>query len=852
MSTDNRDDDKTKSFTPGNGRKDEKASDGDTKSISDRTADIGGPRDDRISDRFGSLRSGTSVHYYQIIGHIGSGGMGEVYLANDTRLDRKVALKFLAPKLSSDREFRARFTNEAKVVAQLNHPNIVTIHQVADFDGRPFLAMEYVIGRPLADVVCNGGLTLEETVDTALQICVGMNQAHQAGIVHRDLKPANIILSDTGVVKILDFGLAKRLDTGTVDEHGRIEGTISYMSPEQVSGSDLSVSTDIFSFGVVLYESLTKSRPFEGDSAAAVMYAILHEDPIPPCEVNPDLPVWADVLSLRLLSKSPEDRFGSMKEVAGFLESAKQGVETTVGDALFKRRRRTVTVIDLNNLSGDSSWDYFCEGFTGDLIREISRRTDIIVSAEPLISQRYDIKSVFRRYRSDYAVTGTLMKWQGRIKLSLSCYGDKGDSLFFGEDYEGKSEELFTLLSMAAKEVSVALASESGASSVSVEEAAVTDISAYDYYLKGLGYYQTNRPEDLDFAAGMFTKALELDSEFALAHAGLSDVHTFQYMAYYDRSPERITTAKQEALRALEINPKLPEAHRSLGRYYMNIGDFACAERSFLKAVEISPKYAVGYRTLAWLSEARGSRKDALRWASKALELAPTDLETLLLISMLHMDEKEFTLAIATLTRALEIGPDYGRAYYILGVVYFKLGVTDLALENLQLATKYKGDPNCHIDVGYIHLINGDYDLAEASFRRSIEEDCLTFIATYNLGLVQKMRGNPDDAMEYFRRAVDITREYEIQDPDNCTVLGYKAITLASVGRTAEAECILKKLAGQSGKDGEILYYIARCYAIMGDQSMMEEFKKKAVAAHAGPTEKEFAVDPHFSTLLPD
>jgi len=223
---------------------------------------------------------------------------------------------------------------------------------------------------------------------------------------------------------------------------------------------------------------------------------------------------------------------------------------------------------------------------------------------------------------------------------------------------------------------------------------------------------------------------------------------------------------------------------------------------------------------------------------------------------MIHMDERKFTLAIATLTRALEIGPDYGRAYYILGVIYFKLGVPDLALENLQLAAKYKGDPNCHIDVGYIHLISGDFDLAEASFKRSIEEDCLTFVATYNLGLLEKMRGNPDGAMEYFRQAVDITREYENQDPDNCTVLGYKAITLASVGNTVEAERILKKLAVQSGNDGEILYYIARCYAIMGDQSMTEEFKKKAVAAKAGPTEKELAVDPHFTDtdgdIVPD
>jgi len=840
VAQDNGDHDRTRSFAAGaNGAKDAQG-DGETRTSADR-------RDFSKSRILETLKSGTSVSHYRIIERIGAGGMGEVYAANDTHLKRKVALKFLAPQFALDEEFKDRFKREAQAAAQLNHQNVVTIYEVGEYDGGPFLAMEYVAGQSLSAVIRGSEVPLDTIVDIAVQICEGVKEAHKAGIVHRDLKPENIKMTEDGRIKILDFGLAKKLGADSVDEKGRIEGTLYYMSPEQVSGGELSVSTDIFSYGVVLYELLTGQRPFSGRSSANVIYSILHEDPVPPCDLNPDLPGWANVILLKLLSKSPEDRFRDMGAVIEFLESTGRDDRDFTEVGSYKTRRKTVTVIDLRNLSGDPSWDYFCEGFTEDLIREISRRSDLIVSAEPSSSQKCDIRAVFRRCRSDYAVTGTLMKWLDDIKLSLNCYGDGGDDLFFGEEYEGKSESLFQLLSEAARGASSALATKSGSSSISVDEAVATDISAYDYYLRGRSYYQTNKPEDLDFAARMYSKALNLDPKFGLAHTGLSDVHAFQYMAYYDRCAARIEQAKQEAEKALQIDPRLPEAHRSLGRYYMNIGDLDNAEKSFLKAVEISPKYAIGYRTLAWLNEAKGDLDGTMRWAKIALELAPTDLETLLLISLVYIDQKKYTLAIATLTRAIELGPDYGRAYYYLGTAYLKLGALDVALENMLLAAKYKGDPNSHIDAGYIYMINGDYESAEAAFKNSVDEECLTFIAIYYLGLLERLRGNREKAAEHFRRAIEVSRECEQHDPDNSTVLSYKAMALASVGDVERAKTLLNRLEVQSAHEGNILLNIARCYALMGDRARADKLKPEAVVEHAGPTEKELQVDPHFT-----
>jgi serine/threonine protein kinase/Flp pilus assembly protein TadD len=790
---------------------------------------------------------GAKISHYSIVERIGAGGMGEVFLAEDTLLQRMVALKFLAPSYLSDTAFRDRFIREARAAAKLNHPNVVTIYEVGDDKGVPFLAMEYVSGKSIGELIKSRDTSLDSITDCALQIAAGVAEAHSAGIVHRDLKPENIKMTDSGRVKILDFGLAKILTADSVDEQGRIEGTLMYMSPEQVSGRELSFSTDIFSFGVVMYELVSGTRPFKGDSATAIMYSILHEDPEPPSEYNRDLPRWVDYFTLKLLAKNPADRFSDMRAASDFLKSAGKQEALAIETSPVKVRRKTVTVIDLKNLSGDPAWEYFCVGFTEDLIREVSRRTDLIVSAEPAGSQSRNIREVFKRCRSDFAITGTLMKWLDKFRLSLSVYSEGGDKVLFGEKYEGASETLFDILTSAARDVSVAFVERGGASQIDIGGAITADVTAYDYYLKGRAYYQTNRPEDLEFAAKMFSKTLELDTGFALALTGLSDVHAFQYMAYYDRTPEKIELARVEATRALAMNPRLPEAHRSLGRYYMFTGDFKKAENCFLTAIEIFPKYAVGYRTVAWLKEMIGDHESALEWAKKSLELAPTDLETLLLLSLIYMDEKKYTLALSTLLRATELGPDYGRAYYSLGTVYLKLGVLELALENFLLAIKYKGEPNSYIDAGYIYIANGDYESAKKQFLQSRQEGCLSFIAVYHMGLAERLSGNRGVAAEYFREALRMSEECSQKDPGNNLVASYKALCLAMLGKFPEAEVLIPRIAASAEHEGEVLLNLARCYAALGKQDMAEAFKKRSLTEHAGPSEKELAIDPHFS-----
>ena len=516
---------------------------------------------------------------------------------------------------------------------------------------------------------------------------------------------------------------------------------------------------------------------------------------------------------------------------------------------MYESRCKTVTVTKLKNLSDDRSWDYFCDGFTEDVLRELARRTDLTVSHEPASPGHTGVREVFERCRSDYVVTGSMMKMKELLRLDLSIYSHSGDNLVFGKHYQGHSQQLFELLSRAAEEASVALAEESGSQAIGVDDFEVVDVSAYDFYLKGRSYYPSNKPEELNYAADMFRKALELDPTLAVARAGLSDVYATQYMAYYDHSPERIKAAGDEAEAALEINSSSPDAHRARGRYYMFTGLFDKAEQAFLASIRIEPKYALGYRTLAWLKAAQGNLEQALKWARTSHRMAPTDLETLLLLSLIYIYQFKYTLAMSTLQRAIELGPDYGRAYFNLGTVYMKLGVLDLALDNFLKAIEFKGDPNAYIEAAYVHMLFGQYSEAESKFRQSIESNLLVFVAQYYLGVLGHIQGDADEAERRFDLAIEASERLEAEDPDNADVLSFKSLALAARGRYDEAAAIVHRLLKSHIEHGIVLHNVARYYTWLGQWDRVAEYLKMSEGTVGGYTKVEIDHDPHFRDM---
>ncbi|RME20896.1 MAG: serine/threonine protein kinase, partial [Candidatus Zixiibacteriota bacterium] len=325
---------------------------------------------------------------YKLRQEIGQGGTGVVYLADDTESDTPVALKVLAPGLTASAEYREQLATEARLCASIDSPYVVRILDAGDIDGSAYVAMEYVAGEDLRTGVTDWDF--QRKIELITQIGRGLHTAHQKGLVHRDLKPENIKLTEEDIPKILDFGLAREVDTEKVDEYGNLEGTLYYLSPEQLSGQPIAPASDIFSFGVICYELFTGCRPFEGEYSASVIYSILHEDPPQPSTINPDLPPWVDAFVMKLLAKQPSDRFQSVREAVTFLQANKDTVAKP-GEKWVKERQ-TATVVDLKNLSGDPNWEYFCEGFTEDVIRELSRRTNLVVTGQPATSYQRNIK----------------------------------------------------------------------------------------------------------------------------------------------------------------------------------------------------------------------------------------------------------------------------------------------------------------------------------------------------------------------------------------------------------------------------------------------------------------------------
>lgn len=797
---------------------------------------------------------GTTFGKFEILEVLGSGSMGVVYRAVDTGLDRVVALKLIQEDLAASDNYRSLLTSEAKAAARIDCPNVVRIWDHGQVEGRLYISLEYVDGPDLREAA--GTMSFRQKIDASRQLVAGINSAHKLGLLHRDLKPENVKITKDAVLKIMDFGLARQMalhDTELAlqvqiessNTGGGFVGTICYASPEQLCGEALTLRSDLFSVGVILYELFTGTRPFEGAYPAAIVYSILNEAPASPRDISGEIPVWLDQLILQAMAKRPIDRFADAGEMLHILEAEHEGIHLQDLGGLI-RPRQTITVIDLRNLSDDPSWDYFSEGFTEEVIREIGRRTNLIISAQPSGVYTRNLQELVDKCRSDFIITGSLLKGEQKIRMSLNVYRSRGLQLLSGESYESSIEELFHMLQNAAVDVATKLALDTGSMTVDPGDPLQMDVGAYEYYLKGRTYYQTGKPEDLEFAEMMYRHALEIDPNLSLAHAGLADLYANQYMFYYDRSPGKIARAREEALSALDVNPRLAEGYRSLGRCSQVLGDYVDAEQNLRKAIDCNPKFAFAYRAMAWLKEVQGDHDESMRWARKALELAPLDLETLLLIGILYMDMRKYTAALSTLQRAVELGPDYGRAHYELATVFLKIGAVDEALVNFEHACRFKGDPNAYIEAGYIYLVRGDIEKAKEKFNASLREGCFPFVAAYFLGLLERLTGNEMDARLWLEKSILLGGDCDPSAATNYHVLGYRALAYAALGRTTEAEEVITELRDRKEIDGESLHCMARAFSLMNRRDKAEEYCRQALQAHAGPTESELKIDPHF------
>ena len=677
---------------------------------------------DNGTQRIFKYMIGETILHYKIIEKLGEGGMGVVYLSEDMKLKRQVAIKFLPHQISANEEEKKRFEIEAQAAAALNHPNIATIHNIEETDKEMFIVMEYIKGKELKDLVETGHalfLQRDEIIKIAIQIAEGLEAAHKEGITHRDIKSSNIMIAESGIVKIMDFGLAKVSGRTKLTKMGSTMGTIDYMSPEQARGEEVDNRTDIWSFGVVLYEMLTGKMPFRGDYDQATIYSILNEEPKPAADIDAGL---QHIIS-KSLNKNPDERYQSAGEIAEELRTISTGekLKYTSTKKQSKLRRiaagvvvviiaialylfmpssksvkesetiKTIAILPFTNLSPDPNQGYFADGLSEELIDFLSKNPQLRVTAKTssfsFKGTKTDIKTIAAKLNVNNILEGSVQKAGNNLRISADLVDVETDATLWSNTYNGTMNNIFALQDSISGNVAEALkVSLLGKEAAKLKQK--TDPEAYNDYLLGNHFFDLRGKENWEKAEDYYEKALSIDSSYAPAWVGLSRVHSQQAHQGYVPVDEGNPKARKEAEKALELNPNLADAYAQIGRIKnLYDWDWTGADEAFKKGLELEPKNVDVINGAALLAATLGRFDDAIKLERRIIDIDPVHLSGYLDLGLYTWYSGLPDESIAVLRKCLELNPQYPEAHLFIGNDYIEKGKPDSALLEIQKET---------------------------------------------------------------------------------------------------------------------------------------------------------------------
>ena len=765
------------------------------------------------------------INYYHVLEKLGTGGMGEVFLAEDTRLGRKVALKVLPAAFSQDEERLARFQQEARAASALNHPNILTVYEIGVGESGHYIATEFIEGETLRKRLSSGKLELNLVLDIAIQVANGLVAAHEAGIMHRDIKPENIMLRRDGYAKILDFGLAKPTPgmSGSATESatcaslettpGVVMGTVKYMSPEQARGLPLDARSDLFSLGVVLYEMVTGRVPFEGPTSTDTIATILHRDPPPLARFSPDTPLELDRILMKTLAKDRAERYQTARDFLIDLKSLKQrleieaeiqrtgGVMTGVGGVSLLsgshavaarpteepsakqgitvstgRRRKSRAAIDslavlpLENAGADPSTEYLSDGLTESIINHLSRLPKLRVMARSTVfrykGKTEDPLKIGAELGVRAVLTGRVLQMGNNLVIKSELVDVSDGSQLWGENYKRKLADIFDVEEEISKEISDKLRLKlSGDEKKKLTKRFTQNPEAYQLYLKGRFHWNKRSAGELRKGIEYFEQAIGFDPSYALAYAGLADSYallSWFYLAAFAPS-DVMPKARAAASRALELDDSLAEAHASMAMVDLLYDwDFPEAEREYKRALQLNPGYATVHQWYGVLLSVMGKIDDAIIESKRALELDPLSLIINASLGWIFYFARRFDDAAAQFNKTIELAPSFYPARLILGYVYVCRGQYTEAIGELQRAQSLSETPAVLSGIGHAYAASGEARKALDMIDRLTELSQSRYISAESQAIIYIGMGDCERAFEWLKQAVEQRSSYVV------------------------------------------------------------------------------------------
>ncbi len=771
------------------------------------------------------LSIGEKFSHYTVNSAIGAGGMGEIYLASDTRLKRDVAIKILPEKWIQNASAIERFMREAQAVSALNHPNILTIYDIGEHNHIKFIATEFVEGQTLRQRMESASLELSEILGIIIQVADALTAAHNAGIVHRDIKPENIMLRSDGYVKILDFGIAKLLemrdaDLGLRNEEtetllqppennpqsaipnpqstspGMIIGSALYMSPEQARGLEIDTRSDIFSFGAVIYEMVAGCPPFSGATVADLIAAILKSEPKKFVKTIPSELEWSIAKALK---KEREERYRAIKDLAADLKRLRQRLDfetelhrvsnsgltnkinlseqatlilpqaapqtANLTRTAIRRTRRAIdslAVLPLINAAHDSNAEYFSDGITECIINSLSKLPKLRVVPRSTVfrykGQETDLQKIGQELGVRAVFSGRVAQMDDWIIVKAELIDVANEAQIWGEQYRRKITNIFNLLDDIAEDISEQLKLKlSGAEKKKLAKRYTKNTEAYQLYLKGRYFVTTKRTEEwITKGIECFQEAIDLDPNYALAYSGIAEAYGFLASSTGGWSPHKAyPLAKAAALKALEIDDTLGEAHCSLGFFRLLYDwDFSAAEREFKRAIKLSPNYPNAHDGYGFYLKAVGRHAEALEKCRQAQRLDPLSPFAHISLGYGYYFARDYDKAIEECNKALELNKYSTFAYRNLGLAYLQLGNIENAINALSKAVTFSsGGPAFESYLGYAYGIAGKRQQALEVLENLLEISKERYVPAYNLAMIYLGLKDLDKTFEWLKKA---------------------------------------------------------------------------------------------------